>query len=357
MIVFCNSEITLSISAFGYLDHKALGNFFYKHEQGIREHHANSELLEELSPSKPGAAPETECQAMLRSLWALILNLNEDSFSIEANFYAVGGDSISAIQLASLAQEASSTLLATDIIENPMIRTMAHITESSVINHDFDNDDVPSVSLDQMAPNDLTLMDLDRQRLDALRGMANHSGIFAKVHFSFVSDVLDIFLCMALQTSFLMAGLLVDNAYIVRVVYDLPFRTTSAGIQQAFGDFISHSNGACLQTIFVFYHLSNCFLQAVMQPTWKQMEWSTIIVTDEVELDIGISEYQEGRGASKFEPVELHTCTCIFELNGIPCAFAWSLHHALEDHWTFNNAEFDIGDMQGVSSSLSVRLN
>ncbi|KAF8581317.1 amino acid adenylation [Ramaria rubella] len=337
------------LASSGKLDRKALGNFFYKHEQGIREHRADSELLAELSPSKPGAAPETERQAMLRSLWALILNLNEDSFSIDDNFYAVGGDSISAIRLASLAREASLPLLATDIIENPTIRTMAPITESSVVNHDFDDDDVPSVSLDQMAPNDLTLMDLDQQGLDALRGeLLPKHGLLS-------SDVLDIFPCTALQTSFLMAGLLVDNAYIVRLVYDLPFGTTSAGIQQAFGDFINHSNGAFLRTTFVFDHLSNRFLQAMMRPMWKQMEWSTVIVTDEVELDIAVAEYQEGRGALKFDPAELHTRACIFELNGIPRVLAWSLHHALADHWTLNNAEFDIGDIYAGRSLQSRR--
>ncbi|KAF8580409.1 hypothetical protein K439DRAFT_1662792 [Ramaria rubella] len=337
------------LTSSGKLDRKALDNFFYKNEQGIREHRADPELLTGLYPPKSVATPETDHQVMLRSLWALILNLNEDSLSIDDNFYAVGGDSISAIRLASLAREASLPLLATDIIENPTIRTMAHITESSIVNRDFDEDDVPSVSLDQMAPNDLTLMDLDQQRLDALRGelLPDH-GLLS-------SDVLDIFPCTALQTSFLLAGLLVDNAYIVRQVYDLPFGTTSARIQQAFGDFINHPNGAFLRTVFVFDPLSNRFLQAVMRPTWKQMEWLTITVADEVELDIVIAKYQEGRGALKFERAELLTRACIFELNGIPRALAWSSHHALADHWTLNNAERDIGDIYSGRSLQSRR--
>jgi hypothetical protein len=37
------------------------------------------------------------------------------------------------------------------------------------VNHDFEDDDVPSVTLDQMVPNDLTLMNLDQKGLDALR--------------------------------------------------------------------------------------------------------------------------------------------------------------------------------------------
>lgn len=79
------------------------------------------------------------------------------------------GDSISAIHLASAARESGLQLLATDIIRNPTICAMAHIAESAVLNRDFDEDDMPSLNLAQMAPRDLTLLDLDDSGLDRLR--------------------------------------------------------------------------------------------------------------------------------------------------------------------------------------------
>jgi hypothetical protein len=38
-----------------------------------------------------------------------------------------------------------------------------------VLNHDFDDDDVPSVKLDQMTSHDLTLVDLDDAGLEHLK--------------------------------------------------------------------------------------------------------------------------------------------------------------------------------------------
>ncbi|KAF8587753.1 amino acid adenylation [Ramaria rubella] len=323
----------------GKLDRKALGNFFRAHEQEIRELRADSEHFPELPALEPRTIPMNERQAKLRTLWALILNLNEASLGIDDDFYTVGGDSISAIRLASVAREAGIPLLATDIIENPTIRTMTHITEFSVVNHDFDDDDIPSVTLDQMSLSDLTLMALDQKGLEALRyKLLPKHGIHPR-------DVLDIYPCTALQTSFFMAGLMVDRAYVVRQAYNLPPGTTSIKIRQAFEDFIKHPNGAFLRTVFVFDPLTNRFLQVLMRPTWKRMDWTTIVVADEFELDMAITNYQDGEGSVKFEFGELHTRACVFELNGVPRALAWSSHHALADHWTMNNAESDIGDM------------
>ncbi|KAF8574906.1 amino acid adenylation [Ramaria rubella] len=327
------------LASSGKLDRRALANFFHVHEQVIREHRTDSERLAELYSSEPRTAPINDRQTMLRSLWASILKVNKDSLGIDDDFYAMGGDSISAIRLANLAREASLPLLATDIIENPTIRALAHIAESSVVNNDFDHDDAPTVTLEHMTPNDLTLMQLDQKHLDKLR---NH---VLPEHGLLPSDVLDIYPCTALQTSLLMAGLVIDGAYVVRQAYDLPFGTTSSRIRQAFEDFINHPNGAFLRTVFVFDTLTNRYLQAVMRPDWRQMEWTTVTVTNEVELQTAISEYQDGRGGMKFERGELHTRACLFELNGTPRVLIWSSHHAMADHWTMNNAESDIDDV------------
>jgi hypothetical protein len=91
----------------------------------------------------------------------------------------VGGDSTSTIRLASAARGAGIQLVATDVIEHPTIRAMARMSQSATVNHDFDDDDVPSVTLDQMIPNDLTLMNLDRKGLDALR-----NALWSKHHLS-----------------------------------------------------------------------------------------------------------------------------------------------------------------------------
>ncbi|KAF8573476.1 AMP-binding-domain-containing protein [Ramaria rubella] len=143
------------------------GSFFYV---GRRDNRcADSTLSSALSSSGSRAKLSNECEAVLRSLWSSTLHLDEASLSIDDDFYTVGGDSISAIRLASAARAANVPLLATDIIANPTIYAMARIAESSIVNHNFDDDDVPPAMLDKMSPADLTLMDVDQNAFDALR--------------------------------------------------------------------------------------------------------------------------------------------------------------------------------------------
>ena len=119
--------------------------------------------------TSPRSGPKTELQAQIRSLWASLLRLNEGSLGIDDDFYTAGGDSVSAIHLARASRGAGIALSVTDIIRNPTVRAMAKIAESTVINHEFDDDEIPSKSLDQMAPDDLTLLDLDGIGLESLR--------------------------------------------------------------------------------------------------------------------------------------------------------------------------------------------
>ena len=160
------------LTSSGKLDRKALERFFYSHEPSIRN--SGSEGIENTMGyhqdlSDPYDIPRTEAEVTIRSLWASVLRLNEGSLGMGDDFYASGGDSVSAIRLARAAREVGLQLPATDIIRNPTIRAMAMIAESAVLNHEFDDDDTPSMSLDKMAPHDLTLLDIDSAGLVQLK--------------------------------------------------------------------------------------------------------------------------------------------------------------------------------------------
>jgi aryl carrier-like protein len=159
------------LTSSGKLDRKALEAFFYLHESSIRnlESEETGYGIGYQDVSDPSNVPQTEVEAEIRSLWASVLRLNEGSLNMEDDFYASGGDSVSAIRLARAAREAGLQLPATDIIRNPTIRAMAKIAETTVLNHEFDDDDTPSMSLDLMAPHDLTLLDIDSAGLERLK--------------------------------------------------------------------------------------------------------------------------------------------------------------------------------------------
>ena len=154
------------LTSSGKLDRKALEEFYYLHESSIRS--LGSEGIES-GQSDYYDIPQTKAEITIRSLWASVLRLNEESLGLEDDFYTHGGDSVSAIRLARAAREAGLQLPATDIIRNPTIRAMAKIAESAELDHEFDEDDMPSMSLDQMAPHDLTLLDIDSAGLERLK--------------------------------------------------------------------------------------------------------------------------------------------------------------------------------------------
>jgi aryl carrier-like protein len=147
----------------GKLDRGALERYFYVHEKSIREVQAIPGAID------PHAVPRTELQAMMRSLWASVLQLEEGLLGIDDDFYTSGGDSISAIRLSSAARQAGLYLPVADVIRNSTIRAMASIATSLTDTHHFDEDDTPSVALERMSPSDLTLLNLDQEGLDLLR--------------------------------------------------------------------------------------------------------------------------------------------------------------------------------------------
>lgn len=159
------------LTSSGKLDRKALDAYFYSHETVIQEMatRVEGDFLADYNTADLASTLQTELQATVRSLWASVLHIREGLLHIDDDFYTAGGDSILAIRLASAAREAGLHLLATDIIRNPTIRAMAEIATSSAIDHDFDDDDIPSMNLSQMKPLDLTLLDLDQDELDVLR--------------------------------------------------------------------------------------------------------------------------------------------------------------------------------------------
>ncbi|KAF8580663.1 CoA-dependent acyltransferase [Ramaria rubella] len=142
-----------------------------------------------------------------------------------------------------------------------------------------------------------------------------------------------------------MAGISVEGAYIVSQAWDLPSGTESIRLRQAFEDFVDHANGMMLRTMFVFDPTSNRWLQILVRPGAKRMEWMTVVVADEAELDSRVDEYRQGRSIQHFEVGELLTRACLFEIGGRPRVLVWSLHHAVTDHRTLDNITSDIEDV------------
>lgn len=156
------------------------------------------------------------------------------------------------------------------------------------------------------------------------------------------SDILDVYPTTALQTSFLLAGLMVPNAYIMAVPWDLSPNTDTLKLQEAFSHFIDHPNGIMLRTMFLLEPSADRWLQMLLKPGRKQMKWKTINVANEAALELGVSEYQQNQAIESFNAGDLLTRACIFEVNGRARVLIWTLHHGLMDGWSLENMIFDI---------------
>lgn len=139
-----------------------------------------------------------------------------------------------------------------------------------------------------------------------------------------------------------MAGMRISDAYIITQMWNLPPGMENVKLKQAFDDFIDHPNGMMFRTVFILEPTLNEWLQVLIRPGVKRMEWTNITVGDEQELETYLAEYQQDRAIAPFSDGELLSRVRIFEVNGYARVLVWSLHHALTDHWSLESVTSDI---------------
>ncbi|UNI13948.1 NRPS [Purpureocillium takamizusanense] len=69
--------------------------------------------------------PETDAERTMQQLWVEILKVDPETVSADDSFFRVGGDSIGAMRLVSLARQRGVTLQVRDIFKNPVLRDLA----------------------------------------------------------------------------------------------------------------------------------------------------------------------------------------------------------------------------------------
>ncbi|KAL7934147.1 hypothetical protein V8C35DRAFT_327127 [Trichoderma chlorosporum] len=91
-------------------------------------------------------APDTAMEIRLQNLWAEILSIPSQSIGKDDSFFRIGGDSIAAIRLVSLAREYRITLSVNDIFEDPRLSSLAS-TASAAGQYEENLATVPAFSL------------------------------------------------------------------------------------------------------------------------------------------------------------------------------------------------------------------
>ncbi|KAL4898377.1 hypothetical protein BDV59DRAFT_197287 [Aspergillus ambiguus] len=98
--------------------------------KGLREFGALVDLRQldlnaEITPSRD----LTECEQRLRDAWGETLKLDPKDIGTEKNFFALGGDSLSAMRLVSVCRAHGLTLTVASIFGNPKLSEMANLVE------------------------------------------------------------------------------------------------------------------------------------------------------------------------------------------------------------------------------------
>ena len=98
-------------------------------------------------------APVTDMEKVLAALWAQALRIATDTVGLDDNFFQLGGDSIVAMKLVSIAREAGFLMIVSDVFKYPRLADAALLVTAYVHQHDnavalpkpFSQLDVPNV--------------------------------------------------------------------------------------------------------------------------------------------------------------------------------------------------------------------
>ncbi|KAK3328127.1 hypothetical protein B0T19DRAFT_461502 [Cercophora scortea] len=155
-------------------------------------------------------SPETEMERTLQSLWAAVLNVNHDTIGREDNFLRIGGDSIAAIRLVTLARERGVSLTVKDIFDEPRLAGMAAKARQRVAQNEDDFEGEPS----QTGVLPFSLLD-EPLRQAVIQQAAELCGVSADV-------VKDAYPCTPLQLGLIVLAEKKTGSYTTRNVFKLP---------------------------------------------------------------------------------------------------------------------------------------
>lgn len=185
--------------------------------------------------------PKSEREQSLCSLWAIVLKIPPERIGADDDFFSLGGDSIRAMKLASMARERGLSLSVSSIFDHPVLASMAKVAEKSL--HDSE--------CNEYYPGSLIGMDLK----SFLPHLAGHSWPFS------LDDVEDVLPTTEFQQLFLM------ERNVTYIQLELPMRIDPDRLEAACHAVVAQH--PVLRTVFVPYEGE--YLQVVLRDIELQM--------------------------------------------------------------------------------------
>ena len=248
------------------------------------------------SPAVSGIdTPTTSMEVRLRDLWASVLSLPVKEIGKNDNFLHLGGDSISAIQLVTLARQQGISLTVALVFRDPRL---CQIAEAAVINDDISLD-VEPFSLLPFAPSDQILEEIQQQcRLG--KGQT----------------IEDVYPCTKLQEGLMALAAKKPGSYIARNVFRLADGVDVIRFKLAWERTVDIS--ANLRTRILF--INGTSVQAQIE---EEIQWEGTDGFDLKSYLASTHSVRVGNGSS------LSRYALVAERY-----FVWTVHHAVFDGWS-----------------------
>jgi amino acid adenylation domain-containing protein len=250
--------------------------------------------------------PESEMEKRLQAIWANLLILDPENIGVHDSFLKLGGDSFTAIKLASALRDCGINLGVSDIFQNPQLSEMAKIAGHQVkepVTGSKENE--PFVLLEGISSS--------QNLLDELENMWDITK----------DKVVDAYPCSPLQAGLLsLSGKNSQSSYVSHTVYDLPANVDIARFKESFQSVYETNDILRTQIVYLESHgmvqvVTNCNIQ-----------W---------ELGTSVNEILDrssvfGLGTPL---IQVSICPTNKILNIQRWAFVIVIHHSLYDGWSF----------------------
>ncbi|EMT74042.1 HC-toxin synthetase [Fusarium odoratissimum] len=248
---------------------------------------------------KSGRAPFSEVERQLAAMWAQLLNIDVASIGVQDHFFKLGGDSIGAMQLVTLARCSNIDLTVAGVFQKPSLLDMA---ESAV----------PLSKAPTTTYRPFSLLS-DECSVDALRQTVADS---TRIE---VGDVQDIYPCSALQEGLMALSTKEPGAYVAQLIYRLPADIDTIRFQKAWNIVVEAE--PTLRTRIVHTEDSG-FVQVVIAGDIPQ--WSTFASLSDADTTRRQLPLHNGARLTNYGLVDDgSTGKC----------FVWTIHHSIYDGW------------------------
>lgn len=176
----------------------------------------------------------TTIQKIFQGLWAQVLSLNPIQIGLDSDFVSLGGESLTAIKLATMCREVNIHLSIADILRRPLLEDMASLAQCS---RDSSSNSTQALRASTLSPDDND--SISRWTSAEMSQIVEACGLED-------TDIEDVYACTPLQEALMAVTARIPQSYITHELFRLPFSVDLERFRVAWE--LVHENNPILRT-------------------------------------------------------------------------------------------------------------